>query len=263
MKFNIYSKHFSLIICLLINILCLDTQASIPIDSLCAMDQHYRTTSWISPPSEKDVLIHQKLAYSVVCAHELCEDPSSNIAAFGFSAHKSDGAVMKTIEFPLLFSSGKLAPSTPKDLDISTINERFSRTLDILSPREQLIGYLNFIRTQLKLPFNHLDNVVHDLSTISDRSPGIPTLKLDSGITDIFLGYVKHCEQCFLFELFRNPNLLEKTFTKLFEGIIDVSFISLDILTYNDMCQRCFSGCDRFFPILENIIEQTQHKKFH
>lgn len=137
----------------------------------------------------------------------------------------------------------------------------FSKTLDVSSPHEQLIEYVNFIQTRLQLHFNHLDEVIHDLGIVSDKSPGIPILKLDSGSTDIFLGYVKHCEQCFLFELFRNPNLLEKTFTKLFEGIVDVSFISLDILTYNDMCQRCFSGCDRFFPILEHIIEQTQHKK--
>ena len=91
------------------------------------------TISWISTPSKEYVAIHEELAYNVVCAHELCEDPSSNTAAFGFSAHKSDGTVIKTIKFPLLFSSGKLAPLTPKDLDISTINKRFSKTLDILS----------------------------------------------------------------------------------------------------------------------------------
>ena len=259
MKFNVYPKYLSLIIFLLINILCPDTQASDPIDKLFAMDQHYRTTSWIPTPSKESVAIHEELAYSVVCAHELCEDPSSNIAAFGFSAHKSDGTVIKTIKFPLLFSSGKLAPSTPKDLDISTINERFSKTLDILSPREQLIEYLKFIQENLDLSFNNLNDVINNLIIISDKSSGIPTLKLDSGSTDIFLGYVKHCEQCFLFELFRNPNLLEKTIKKLFEG--DVSSISLDILTYNDMCQRCFAGCDRFFPMLENTIEQVQGKK--
>lgn len=83
-------------------------QAVVNLDQAFANDAHYRRGSWITETVEESFhMFHKQLAYSVVCAHELCEDHSSNIATFGFSAHKADGTVLTSISFPLLFSSGK------------------------------------------------------------------------------------------------------------------------------------------------------------
>lgn len=172
----------------------------VSLDQAFANDAYYRRDSWvIEPVKESFHLFHKQLAYSVVCAHELCEDPSSNIAAFGFSTHKADGTVLAYVSFPLLFSSGKLAPNLPSILNICTLDERFSKTLDVLSPRQQLIEFVRFIYNHLELKFETLDQVQATLiaNEKSDQLPGVPVLRLQSGDLDVPLGYVKHCEQCY------------------------------------------------------------------
>lgn len=230
----------------------------VSLDQAFANDAYYRRDSWvIEPVKESFHPFHKQLAYSVVREHELCEDPSSNIAAFGFSTHKADGTVLSYISFPLLFSSGKLAPNLPSILNICSLDERFSKTLDILSPRQQLIEFVRFIYDCLELKFDALDQVQEALvvSEESDRLP-VPVLRLQSGDLDVPLGYVKHCEQCFIFELFRNPTLIEKALAFLLNKATDKPpFISLDIITYNDMCQRCFAACDRYLSMLQKMIE--------
>lgn len=229
------------------------------LDSAWANNKFYRIDSWklCSSTNQHLFTLHQKLAYSVVCTHELCEDPSSNTAAFGFSVHKKDGTVLKSIEIPLLFSSGKLAPGLPSFLNVSTIDELFSKSFDISSPRERLVRYVKFVSETLGLQFDQLDKVCTKLSdkSCTDKSPGIPTLRLESGELDVPLGYIRHCEQCFFFELIDNPDLLQRVLKALLSEVAGASYISLNILTYNDMCQRCFAGCTKFLTIL-----QTQTK---
>ena len=56
-------------------------QGVVSLDQFFAEDAYYRKDSWLKKPVEENLhLFHKQLAYSVVCAHELCEDPSSNIA---------------------------------------------------------------------------------------------------------------------------------------------------------------------------------------
>ena len=233
------------------------TQKAICVDANFASDAYYRFKSWQHTTVMKESThhIHQQLAHSVVYAHELCEDPSSNIAAFGFSIHDEGGTILKNVAFPLLFSSGKLIPMLPRSLNVVTIDERFSKTLDILSPREQLVGYIDFITNTLDLAFEKLAEVRSSLNGViePDQTLSIPVLRLESGGLDIPLGHVKHCEQCFIYELYRNPILLESTLRVLTQETTKKSeyYISLNILTYNDMCQRCFAACDRFLPILK------------
>lgn len=131
------------------------------------------------------------------------------------------------------------APNLPSILNICPLDEHFSKILDILSPRRQLVEFVGFICDHLKLKFDALDQVQKKLVTSkeSDRLPGIPMLRLRSGDLDVPLGYVKHCEQCLIFELFRNPALIERALGILLERTTDAPlFISLDIITYNDMC---------------------------
>ena len=235
-------------------------QGVVSLDQFFAEDAYYRKDSWLEKPVEENLhLFHKQLAYSVVCAHELCEDPSSNIAAFGFSAHKADGTVLSYIKFPLLFSSGKLAPNLPSTLNICPLEERFSKTLDIMPPRQQLIRFVSFVRDDLKLKFDALDQVQSELAREeSDQLPGVPMLRLRSGDLDVPLGYIKHCEQCFIFELFRNPDLAKKALDFLSkEETGTISFIALDIITYNDMCQRCFAVCDRYLPQLREMANDV------
>ena len=246
------------------------TQEIACLDADFANDGWYRHESWKNSSShsssssgaditvtEKTQFLHKQLAYSVVCAHELCEDPSSNVAAFGISLHRKDNhSVIAHIPFPLLFSSGRLAETLPSSVNIATIDERFSKTLDIRTPKEQLLEYVHFIVDTLGLKFDKLDKVIEALkSNKPDQLPGIPGLHLESGELDVPLGYIKHCEQRFIFELIHNPVLIEKVKEIIMQkSPASDAYISLDIITYNDMCQRCFAACDSCILHLQAMI---------
>lgn len=217
--------------------------------TLATNDSEYRN-SWITVDiSNANYPLHQKFAKSVVLAHAICDSDASNTAAFGFSLHKADGGIV-TIDFPFVLSSGELRSLKPQEPVLKTVTSLFTDPISIHPPKNRLVKFIEFLQTN-GLNFYKLGEAKTALlnQTVSPRTTD--NLRLDDE-ADIFIGYVKHCEQCFIFTLINDSSLLLREVVDglNLQSVANGDYLSFDILTYNDMCQRCFGGCQVFQRLL-------------
>lgn len=70
------------------------------------------------------------------------------------------------------------------------------------------------------------------------------------------IGALLHCEQVTLLKILDSKWVLLPIVISLVEkvGKNEIKAISLDIFTYNDMCENCFSTCDKQFEQLKSAI---------
>lgn len=78
----------------------------------------------------------------------------------------------------------------------------------------------------------------------------------DTSIDDM-LKFFLHCEQIILLHILNNTSLFQEVLKTNRETIPDggkIQKITLDIITYNDMCPKCFATCECFFNELKTNI---------
>lgn len=73
------------------------------------------------------------------------------------------------------------------------------------------------------------------------------------------IGSLLHCEQVILLQLLFREAYRDGLFKYLHSKLPkykydDLSYVTLDIITYIDMCPKCFATCEFFFDNLKNII---------
>lgn len=218
-------------------------------DMIWADDKEYRENSWVGISDFTNYPVHKELAEDVVFSHELCESNDSNIAAFGFSLYGKDRKIKNYVKFHVMLSSGKVIQVHPF-LKISTVNDFFTGRNSIYSPKQQMLAFINNLQTNKKLVFNKIEEVKRALEKQSDSN----SIRLEDNPLDVHLGYIKHCEQCFIFDLLTSQKLNDIADVLRLKDITEGDYVSFDILTYNDMCQRCFAGCKIFKEKLENML---------
>ena len=88
-------------------------------------------------------------------------------------------------------------------------------------------------------------------------------IPVDRSITEIL-----HCEQAFLYRALVGNGVFDLLAGSLLkqEKIMDFlksenSYITLDIMTYNDMCPKCFSTCYHMLGILSSKINEAIIRK--
>ena len=203
---------------------------------------------------------HKENAPLVVAAkYKLNKNDSSNIAAIGITAFGESGNFCHEILF-LLHSGLSSDESKPFDVDG---NQMFSvpavfRGDPILSCSKtrthNLLTYLMKLET---CPDHRMASVIPTLSSsVKSKLPTGKDLDKVGELTDKekrkLLGALLHCEQVAFLRMLTDTRvfvpLVEKVRTS---GIGTVTNVSLDVITYNDMCVNCFSTAYCFIDQLE------------
>lgn len=78
-----------------------------------------------------------------------------------------------------------------------------------------------------------------------------------------------HCEQLFLYECLKDDVIISNLLNNLpldcdlSSLYSEADFISFDIITYNDMCHKCFESCEGNFYDLESRFNRILVEKLH
>lgn len=241
---------------------CIQTSATDP----------YRDT-WLKPEvavtnPEDIVSFHRDCAKLVAKAHRFCSDKSSNVAAFAICLHKGDGSVLASAVLPYVVSSGDQKSGGTSGVSTILVKEMFLKSYDGLSPLQAEINFVNFIKT--KNGWNDLDEIkfVLERRLRNTEVLDIPDLSFSSNSSDQekdkLLGSILHCEQAVLVKSMLSDQFLFNWISNLspvdFGSPSDLSFLSFNIITYNDMCPKCFSTCFVCREELEQRVNQVLRK---
>lgn len=209
--------------------------------------------------TDQMVSFHHHAAEAVVKAQRFCSDKSSNIAAFAICLHHPDGSVVASTQLPYVVSSGD-QKTTSSGISTVLVKEMFLKSYDGLSPLDAEIQFIRFVREinnyteleELELALmdrkKHMPILVTPDLTFSSRQEDQPKDKL--------LGSILHCEQAIIAKSILSKQFLANWIGRNFETCTfeKGAFLSFDIITYNDMCPKCFSTCLNTRNMLEKSV---------
>lgn len=236
-----------------------------------AASSFYRAT-WLDPrvaiASPGIVSFHRDSAESVARAHRFCSDKSSNVAAFAICLHRAGGSILASAQLPYVVSSGDQKSGGTSGVSTVLVKEMFLKSYDGLSPLQAEINFVDFIAA--KNSWGELSEIKSALEARLLRSGvlDIPDLTFSSNPSeqqkDQLLGSILHCEQAVLVKSMLSDQFLSNWISNLkpvnFGSPNDVDFLSLDIITYNDMCPKCFFTCFNCRRELEVRINEALKK---
>lgn len=253
--FNSLNSIFKVIIGgIYLSLTCVASESSATPAFPSGISQLY-TDSWTEYTEQQTRSLHPfhtgKYISNVVKAHMACDKPMSNTALFGITIYRKD-TPPQVIPYDCIISSGKLRSVS----GISCLNAK------------ELIGdipenYLSFFNNIFSLnPFLRINHSQGDL--ISFLKPRIKTAPIEGLINDRTYGSeinsFLHCEQTFINNLLLDPKA--PFIKKLQQTAIaseNITHITFDIITYNDMCPKCFSTCLTSLEQLKMILYQALH----
>lgn len=210
---------------------------------------------------------HLYASEHVVRAQRFCSDKSSNIAAFAVSLHNPDGSVV-VAQLPYVVSSGD-QKATSSGISTVLVKEMFLKSYDGLAPLDAEIQFVRFVRETNR--YSELEELERALAARKRTMQGIlavPDLTFSSRSEDQpkdkLLGSILHCEQAIVAKSVLSKQFLANWIGNNFESCSFErgSFLSFDIITYNDMCPKCFSTCLNVRKRLEESINAILQEKY-
>lgn len=210
---------------------------------------------------------HLHASEDVVRAQRFCSDKSSNVAAFAISLHNPDGSVV-VAQLPYVVSSGD-QKAIGSGISTVLVKEMFLKSYDGLSPLDAEIQFIKFVReTNGYHELEELERVLADRKKAMRGFLVAPDLTFSSRPEDQpkdkLLGSILHCEQAIVAKSVLSKQFLANWMGNNFEvcSFEKGSFLSFDIITYNDMCPKCFSTCLKVRKRLEESINAILQEKY-
>ena len=208
---------------------------------------------------------HFRNVEDVVDLHMSCDKPMSNTAAFGITIYNGKDYPIKVVSFDLPVSSGAIKKS---------FGNKYTLSKTIIENLED--KYITF--------FNKIFELNPYLKKTYDNNPkgvigfieGKPIGKIEALANDKIYGSdinsFLHCEQAVVIDFLSNPQSsfirqIQQQASKI-GNKKDITKITFDIITYNDMCPKCFSTCcSAKEQLIQQIrgalkIEETQEIEF-
>lgn len=212
---------------------------------------------------------HFQASEHIVKAQRFCSDKSSNIAAFAISLHNLDSSSVVVAQLPYVVSSGDQKAAS-SGISTVLVKEMFLKSYDGLSPLDAEIQFIRFVRE-----INNEDHELKELEqALVDRKGdmqeilAVPDLTFSSRpgdhTKDKLLGSILHCEQAIVAKSVLSKQFLANWIGSNFEACSfeEGSFLSFDIITYNDMCPKCFFTCSNVREKLKESINVILQEKY-
>lgn len=217
---------------------------------------------------------HFQASEHVVKAQRFCSDKSSNIAAFAISLHNPDSSSVVVAQLPYVVSSGDQKAAS-SGISTVLVKEMFLKSYDGLSPLDAEIQFIRFVREINNEDHENEDHELKELEqALVDRKRdmqeilAVPDLTFSSRTEDQtkdkLLGSILHCEQAIVAKSVLSKQFLANWIGSNFEACSfeEGSFLSFDIITYNDMCPKCFSTCSNVREKLKGSINVILQEKY-
>lgn len=252
-----------------INFICFVWAIVACFSPISAMEYRETWTDSNKVLSKRDLFpFHLHASEDVVRAQRFCSDKSSNVAAFAISLHNPDGSVVVVAQLPYVVSSGD-QKATGSGISTVLVKEMFLKSYDGLSPLDAEIQFIRFVReTNSYRELEELEQVLADRKKAMRGLLVAPDLTFSSRPEDQpkdkLLGSILHCEQAIVAKSVLSKQFLANWIGNNFEtcSFEKGSFLSFDIITYNDMCPKCFSTCLNVRERLEESINAILQEKY-
>jgi hypothetical protein len=219
--------------------------------------------SWLDSSvvlSSQQFEFHHVAAESVAKSQSFCVNKESNIAAFAICVHNLDGSIAATAALPYIVSSGD-QKSGSSGISTVLVKEMFLKLYDGLSPLDAEIQFVDFV--EQRNGYKELEPIKQELIKRKSQVKSvlaIPDLTFTTDPTnDKLLGSILHCEQAVLVKTMLSDSFLIGWIGKNFDSCVfnPGSFLSFNVITYNDMCPKCFFTCTNIHKDLEKKINDT------
>ena len=214
--------------------------------------------------NEAMVSFHRSACDSVVKAQRFCADKNSNIAAFAICLHASGGDVKAIAQLPYVVSSGD-QKATNSGISTVLVKEMFLKSGDNRHPLDVAIQFVTLVMENRG--GDDLDEIKNDLidrKKVLNNHLAVPDLTFSKNPEkDKLFGSILHCEQAILIKCLMSDRFLADWIAHNFDGCTFESndFLSLDIITYDDMCPKCFSTCKNAHKSLQKKINNLLRKE--
>lgn len=247
-----------------------------PYVSQSAWNRYMSNWYTVSVDKSEQLIFHANFG-KVIAETKLNRNPDQpdNIAAFGFTLRSGeDGSIIKSIAIlplvcstidqirdPIVSADGKSA-ITVRDLlgeDILHKKHRVHKVLEMaewLVPWEYTKGWnmqdlITYERSLILQSYQKPDKDI--LTRLTILKPVEP--KIGKAAGDIF-----HCEQVVIYKMLTDSEFLSKAVDELMEGVIErlpsKICLDFDIITFNDMCPKCFSTAFFRFDEMKSEISK-------
>jgi hypothetical protein len=237
----------------------------------CVDDETWRVykNNWVTieNPSSTHLAIAKRLAETrtLVVKTRGGKAEWNNFAAFGLSVVDVDGKSISEI-FPRLLFSAYNVPEHIPVVDSSgealiAIPDMFRG--DMMHRATQSERVLDFFCWLASNHYTKIWNINQLIATqsalVASKEAAKMAILPDSELSQSLL----HCEQVLLYAILKDDSLIRDLVSRLitrenaFEILISKdSIITFDIVTYNDMCPKCFSTCYHLQKTLEMNINR-------
>lgn len=196
------------------------------------------------------------------------ENPS-NLAIVGLSIHNATNC--KYVAFPHIvystYNTSEDAPSTD-DSGVSLMSIADMMRSDIVEGKTRTHRISDFLFHLFSFGYTRDWNLYSGIKKCSEIIGRRDFKEMSRIPEDSSIAEVLHCEQVFLYRTLVKDGIFDSLIGNLLaqEGILDflrspTSYITFDIVTYNDMCPKCFSTCYHMSEILSSKINEAITRK--
>lgn len=231
-------------------------------------DEYRRSWTSTAPLSCTHVAIAERLAKTraTVARSRGSTSEWNNFAAFGLSVVGVDGKSVSEIFPRLLFSAYNVPEHIPV---VDILGEALIAIPDMFrgdmmhraTQSEKVLEFFCWLASNSYTNKWDMHQLIADQSALvaSKDAAKMAILPGGSELSQSLL----HCEQVLLYMMLKDDSLIRDLVSRLItqnEAFASLtskdSIITLDILTYNDMCPKCFSTCYHLQKTLETSINR-------
>ncbi len=189
----------------------------------------------------------------------------SNFVAFGLSVEGTDGKNISEIFPRLLFSAYDIPDHSPT---VDTTGEALIAIPDMFrgdmmhrsTQSEKVLEFFCWLASNDYTSMWNINKLISEQSMLiagknATKKAILPSSELSHSLL--------HCEQVLLYMLLKDDSLIKDLVSRLItkDGALGLlmskdSIFTFDILTYNDMCPRCFSTCYHLQETLASSINR-------
>lgn len=230
-------------------------------------DKYRKSWTSISFPSSTHMVVAEKLAKTraLVTRARGSQSEWNNFAAFGLSVVSKDGKSVSEIFPRLLFSAYNVPEHIPV---VDTSGDALIAIPDMFrgdmmhraTQSEKVLEFFCWLASNNYTSKWDMHKLITEQSLlVASKNAAKMAILPASELSQSLL----HCEQVLLYMILRDDILIRDLVSRLItqnEAFASLtsndSIITFDILTYNDMCPKCFSTCYHLQKTLETSINR-------
>lgn len=206
---------------------------------------------------------HEELSEIIALSQRNCADKLSNTAAFSITLLNKELKEIGKAVLPYVVVSGEMK-STFSSSNVLLVKNIFSKCSGFSNPIDFELKFLELIAkiNGTEGYFKGLDITIEKLRIAASKyiSFSIPNLDTGEEEVDRQLRSLRHCEQTILIRSILDRTFLQDWISGIKKTDDTPMVIMLNIVTYNDMCQRCFSTSIRAHELLTKTINEELKK---